>query len=182
MSTNIRVCREPQGHLFQVNSRPINLLGTRACFHFGANLQYRCEAVYVEAGAALTRGKIYYLPHGHQGGTPYTPTTLVTHANSILIGEQNSRYPCCVPQIDIPSGSFGWVAVQGDMDVFVDSSSATAQRLYTSDANAGNAAEPDISGASGEYEHLVCTVPSVASPTLVKCFSIDNLKVARISG
>lgn len=95
--------------------------------------------VYIEAGAALSAGKVYAI----DGDYKATNGVASTHLG----------YNCVIPQVAIASGGFGWAAVDGPVD-YINTLSGTSalQALYTS-ATAGTL--DDASSSQARMEGLV---------------------------
>lgn len=111
-------------------------LGTRTTVRYGANNDLCADFVYIKAGAALSAGQLSELPQvsgtdSYIVDAPVTSTTAAAIADAV--GE---RFPVCVPQVDIASGSYGWAAVKGQFEVLLAANCAAWKKLYTT-ATAG---------------------------------------------
>jgi hypothetical protein len=120
--------------------------------------------VYVRAGSALTKGKVYRLDNGYE-------------CNAGVAADTSLGYHACIPQVAIASGGYGWAAIDGHVDhISVLSAAAAATSLYTS-ATAG--ALDDTSGSQARLEGQVVLDSVATSASTFPGTIVGPLKVSR---
>lgn len=130
------------------------------------------DFVYVKNVSAnsLARGYVAELPV-NSGTDSYQVDTLITTAIVGALTAVGDIITLCVPQVDIPAGEFGWVAVRGTMTVRINGAATAGDSLFTT-ATAG-AVDDDASSTHKIFDLVPQSSPGSAS--LIECFTPTDL-------
>ena len=121
----------PGCNVFDTDTQKNFGLGNRVTVHYGANSDLCADFVYIRAGAALTAGQLCELPKISGTDAYVVDVPLTTTLAATAAPDQFDKIACCIPQVDIPSGSYGWAAVKGDIEVLAAASASEGAKLYT---------------------------------------------------
>lgn len=135
---------------------------------------------YIRAAAALTANYVYELPQ-IVGVDLNQPDTAITTAVVAALVDVNDLLACCVPQQAFAINEYGWVAIQGHIQVATVNSIVVGKTLYTT-APAGvvPAGTPGDGPSSHRFPGFYALgAHGNAEPTVIAAKSVHELHVIK---